>query len=295
LNEDRRQLPRLYPRGAEKNPGFYLNGVHATAEFAVLAMDFMPCLDIFGKGGQFLPRYSYVTSSAPKNPAQGDLLVASEEMYTKVDNITDATLSDYRASYGQDVDKDDVFFYVYGLLHSPEYRERFASDLKRMLPRIPKAAGIDRFRRFVEAGRELTELHIGYEDVVPYPLIEYPTGLVPETDEYAKYAVSKMKYGGKAGAWDKSRIIYNTRVTLEGIPLDAHRYMLGSRSAIDWILERYQIKTDKASGIVNDPNDWSREHERPRYIIELVGRIVTVSVETMRIVDSLPSLELPGT
>jgi predicted helicase len=101
-----------------------------------------------------------------------------------------------------------------------------------------------------------------------------------------------MKYAGKAGAWDKTRIIYNSQITLEGIPEEAQRYMLGSRSAIDWIIERYQVKTDKASGIVNDPNDWSREQGQPRFIIDLIGRIVTLSLETNRIVDALPELGL---
>lgn len=101
-----------------------------------------------------------------------------------------------------------------------------------------------------------------------------------------------MRYAGKAGAWDKTQIVYNSHISLDGIPEDAQRYMLGARSALDWILERYQVKTDKASGIVNDPNDWSREHGQPRYIIDLIGRIVTVSLETNRIVDSLPGLGL---
>jgi predicted helicase len=101
-----------------------------------------------------------------------------------------------------------------------------------------------------------------------------------------------MKYGGKSGAWDKTRIQYNAYVELQDVPEDAQRYMLGSRSAVDWILERYQVKTDKASGIVNDPNDWTREHGHPRYIIDLLGRIVTVSIETMNIVDGLPHMAI---
>lgn len=99
-----------------------------------------------------------------------------------------------------------------------------------------------------------------------------------------------MKYGGKAGAWDKTRVVYNAYIDLVEIPEEAQRYMLGSRSALDWILERYQVKTDKASGIINDPNDWSREHHEPRYIIDLIGRIVALSLSTMKIVDSLPDL-----
>ena len=109
-------------------------------------------------------------------------------------------------------------------------------------------------------------------------------------DAYANYPMAQMRYGGKSRAWDKTRVVYNGHITLEGIPEDAHRYMLGSRSAIDWILERYQVKTDKDSGIVNDPNDWSPEHHQPRYIIDLLKKIVTVSVETNRIVDGLPEM-----
>ena len=117
-------------------------------------------------------------------------------------------------------------------------------------------------------------------------------GLAVEQDDYNRHAVKKMKYGGKAGAWDKTRIIYNSHITLEGIPEDAQRYMLGSRSAVDWIIERYRVKTDKASGTVNDPNDWSLEHEQPRNIIDLIGRIVAFSLETNRIVNELPELGL---
>lgn len=158
------------------------------------------------------------------------------------------------------------------------------------MPRIPRISGAGRFRAVVEAGRSLAELHIGYEDVEKYQLVERHTGLRLEQNDQELYRVAKMKYAGKPGQWDKGCIIYNGHITIEGIPEEVHRYMLGARSALDWILERYQVKVDKASGIVNDPNDWAVEHEQPRYIIDLIGRIVTVSLETMRIVDSLPSL-----
>lgn len=111
-------------------------------------------------------------------------------------------------------------------------------------------------------------------------------------DEWDLYRVTKMRYGGKGTAKDKSTIIYNPHVTLSGVPEDAHRYLLGSRTAVEWVMERYRVKTDKPSGIVNDPNDWSREVDDPRYIVDLVKRVVTVSVETMKIVDGLPPLEL---
>jgi predicted helicase len=208
----------------------------------------------------------------------------------RIDNVTDEALAEYRVEYGNGASKDDIFYYVYGILHASEYRQRFAADLKKMLPRIPKVPGMGRFREFADAGRQLAALHIGYEDAKPYPLAEHQTGLIPENDEYTKYTVAKMKYAGKAGSWDKTQIIYNGCITLKGIPAETHEYMLGARSALDWVLERYQVKTDKASGIVNDPNEWSREHQQPRYIIDLIGRIVTVSLETDRIVGDLPVL-----
>jgi predicted helicase len=195
--------------------------------------------------------------------------------------VTDNILADYRRSYGADVTKDDIFFYVYGLLHSPEYRERFAADLKKMLPRIPKVVD---FEGFVDAGRRLSEWHLNYERVDPYPLEEKATG--PEL------RVTKMRYGGNARTPDKSTVVVNEQLRLSGIPTEAHEYMLGSRSALDWVLERYQVKTDRASGIVNDPNAWGEEHGDPRYIVDLVKRIVTVSVKTVRIVKGLPPLEM---
>lgn len=290
LNDMIYQLPAIFPTPDSYNYGFYIVGNGSDKPFSVLAVDAIPDLSLWGSGqGQFFPRYTYATPTAGE-----DLFSAAEAPSSsgRIDNVTDATLADYRTAYGADVTKDDIFFYVYGLLHSPEYRNEFASDLKKMLPRIPKVPDAERFLAFAQAGRELTALQIGYEEVEPYPLTEVPTGLVPGADEYAKYAVTKMKYAGKAGAWDKTRIIYNSQLSLDGIPAEAQRYMLAARSALDWILERYQVKTDKASGIVNDPNDWSREHSQPRYIIDLIGRIVTVSLETNRIVDSLPGLGL---
>ncbi|MGO4230454.1 DEAD/DEAH box helicase [Arthrobacter sp. YAF34] len=291
LNEVQSKMPAIFPVDGLGNLGIYSVGSGSAVPFSVLAADELIDLHLTGAGsaGQFFPRYTFTT------PATGDDLFAAAGMSSspaRVDNITDAALATYRTAYGPEVVKDDVFFYVYGLLHSAEYRNRFASDLKRMLPRIPRVPSTEAFRAIAQAGRDLSALHIGYEDVEPYPLTEDENGLIPVADEYTKYAVTKMKYAGKAGAWDKTRIIYNSHVSLGGIPEEAQRYMLGARSALDWILERYQVKTDKASGIVNDPNDWSREHSQPRFIIDLIGRIVTVSLETNRIVGSLPGLGL---
>ena len=170
----------------------------------------------------------------------------------------------------------------------PTYRSEFAADLKKMLPRIPKVAD---FAGFAGAGRRLADLHLGYESVEPYPLDEIVTGNGPDDQ---LYRVQKMALGKGASARekDRSRIVYNSRITVAGIPAEAYRYMLGSRSAIEWIMDRYRLRVDKPSGIVNDPNDWATEHDESRYILDLLKRIVTVSLETMRVVDGLPPLDI---
>jgi predicted helicase len=209
--------------------------------------------------------------------------------YRRIDNINQAALARFAAAYGEQITTSDIFYYVYGLLHSTNYREIFAADLKKTQPRIPLVT--DPWP-FVVGGRMLAELHLNYESTPPSML----GGLDSEPigDPYEFYRVEKMAFvkvreGGKLIA-DNSRIKYNARIELVGIPSDAQRYMLGSRSAVEWIIDRYQVRRDSASGIVNDPNDWSREIGNPRYILDLLARVVTVSVETMKIVEGLPPL-----
>lgn len=283
LNERRYRLNELFPAPDSSNIGFVTVSPGGSGDHACLMVESIPDLHLI-ETSQFFARYSYST------PAEDALLATP----TRQDNITDWALNEYRNTYGDDVSKDDIFFYVYGLLHSTDYRTKYVAELKKTLPRIPQVKGRENFDEFVKAGRELSALHIGYETVDPYPLTETATTVAPE-DEFERYAVTKMKYGGKSGAWDKSVIRYNPYIIIEGIPEEAQRYMLGARSGLDWIIERYQVKTDKASGIVNDPNDWGREHDQPRYIIDLIGKITTVSLETLRIVDTLPSLDADST
>lgn len=249
--------------------------------FMALVTDSVPDLGLAGISAvQFFPRFTYEA----KDP-DGDLLSALDDdptPFRKIDNVTDEVLAEYRSSYGSHVTKDAIFDYVYGILHSADYRAQFSADLRKMLPRIPR---VREFDAFSEAGRNLSRLHLAFDTADLYPLNE-------QRSANATYRVEKMKYARNGRIADKTTIIYNNTITVSGIPEHAHEYMLGSRSAIDWIVERYQVKTDKASGIVNDPNDWAEEHGNPRYILELLARIVTVSVETVRIVNSLPPLDL---
>ena len=247
-------------------------------------------------GWQYFPLYLY-----DETQASGEMLVPATDIrgktggYKRRDAITDVILTTFREAYGPDVSKEDIFYYVYGMLHSPEYRTRFAADLKKMLPRIPLTGEAKDFRAFSDAGRKLAELHLNYETVPSWPVEEVHDKL--PLDAAAVYKVQKMTFARPtaeqkaAGArWDKTRIIYNSHVTITKIPIEAYEYVVNGKPAIEWILERYQVTRDKDSGIVNDPNDWCREHDKPRYIIDLIGSVVRVSMETMAIVKGLPSL-----
>ena len=285
LNDRWYQQGTIFPTPSHENLGLLVMAPRAEAVPTVLALDALPDQTLFTYAGQFFPRWTYEKVSEEEGLFSEE---CDEHGYRRMDNIPDATLAKYREMYGGQVSKDDIFFYVYGLLHSPEYRSEFAADLRKMLPRIPMVRD---FAGFAEAGRMLADLHVGYEAVTPFPLQEIVTGAGPG-DEL--YVVRKMTFGRGATARekDRTRIVYNSRLTVVGIPEEAYRYELGSRSAIEWIMDRYQVRTDKASGIVNDPNDWATEHSDPRYILDLLKRIVTVSVETMRIIDALPPLDI---
>ncbi|MGC5365525.1 DEAD/DEAH box helicase [Streptomyces sp. DT24] len=286
LNDMVYQLPRLFPTPEHQNLGFYVTGLGSDKPFSVHATELIPDLAYWGSSnGQYFARYAY-----RELPTGDDLFATANgdgDAYERVDNIADEALLDYRKTYTDDtITKDDVFYYAYGLLHSPQYRTQFAADLRKSLPRIPKVRD---FQGFADAGRKLVNLHINYEAAAPYAgIVEQASGSA-DTPPSELFRVTKMKIPKKGGEADRSTIIYNSRVTLSNIPEEAYRYQLGARSAIEWIIDRYQVKVDKASGIVNDPNDWSDD---PRYIVDLLRRIVTVSLETMKIVDGLPELDI---
>ena len=207
------------------------------------------------------------------------------------DALTDLGLSYFQAAYPSDaIAKEDVFYYVYGLLHSPDYRERYADNLSKELPRIPCVKKAADFWAFSKAGRDLAELHVNYESVKPYSLTIEGGGLLL-TD--ADFRVEKMKYGKKGKDKDLTTLHYNAKITVTGIPLEAYDYVVNGKPALDWVVERQCVKTDKDSGIVNDANDWAVETMgNPRYPLELFQRVITVSLETMKIVRGLPKLDI---
>lgn len=281
VNHRVNQLPKMFPYAGAENLAIGTTGRGSTKGFSTLIVDMLPDLELVSKA-QWFSYYTY-----EKNESE-DLFSSLDDGYNgykRRENITDATLAAYREFYrDQAITKWDIFYYIYALLHHPEYRAKYASNLAKELPRVPKAQG---FRKYMDIGRELADLHLNYESVDPYPLIEKSSQSEPEmiNDLYGYYAVETMKYQPKK---DSSKLIYNSHLTLEGIPAEALDYQVNGKSALEWVVERYCVKTDKKSQITNNANDYSREVGNPRYIIDLVKRIVTVSLRTNELVSQLP-------
>lgn len=304
-NERVYQLPKLFPTSKYKNLVICVKGI-GDKDFSCLIADCIPDLQVIFNG-QCFPLYWYEEN---KNKQQTLSLFDTESSddYIRRDGITDWILKEVRTRFGnaRKITKETIFYYVYGLLHSPKYREAFAADLKKSLPRIPIVEDIDAFLDFSYAGKQLANLHLNYEEIPAYEGVtvigdrqkeEAPDGrmIAGTTDLYAVkvdykyYEVEKMRFPKKG---QKDTIIYNSSIRIENIPDEAYEYIVNGKSAIEWIMERYQVKTDPSSLIKNDPNDWSREHDNPRYILDLLLSVINVSVQTMEIVKKLPDLKL---
>lgn len=285
FNEMVYQMPKLFPTPRHRNVVISAAGVGANKAFSVFATQSLPDYEMVSKG-QCFPLYWYEKDEG-KAKQQDEMFEAGggkpdAEGYVRREAITDWALAVFREHYhDKTISKEDIFWYVYGILHSPEYKQRFAANLKKMLPRIPYAKD---FRTFSNAGCKLGEWHLNYESVEPFPLTEESKRLVMEDGDYR---VVKMVFGKKEGKPDKTVIVYNEHLALRDIPLEAYDYVVNGKPAIEWIMERYQVTTHKASSIKNDPNAWSDD---PRYIVDLLKRIVRVSVESARIVKGLPAL-----
>jgi predicted helicase len=280
LNERVYQMPRIFPHASAENRVICVSGIGARSGFSVLITDKIPCYDMVEKG-QCFPLYLY----EPATDNAGALFssnLASDNGHTRRDGITDAGLQHFQTAYkGETITKEDLFYYVYGVLHSPAYREKYNDNLSKELPRIPRVKTAADFWAFSTAGRALAELHIGYETAEPYPATLIGN---PKTD--ADYRVEKMKFASKA---DKSTIIYNAHITLKNIPLAAFDYVVNGKPAVEWVMERQCVKTDKDSGIVNDANLYATETVgNAKYPLELLLRVITVSLKTSDIVASLP-------
>lgn len=298
FNEMVYQMPRIIPDASTINRMICVSSAGNDRGFSTIMSEVVAdlCLAAMVSGSQCFPRYLYENEKESQNKHfQGGLFESvSDANSCQRDAITDGGLAHFQAAYpSETITKDDLFYYVYGLLHSEEYRERYADNLSKQLPRIPAVKSAADFWAFVQAGRKLGDLHCDYETVEPYKVsfLRGDTSLAAPPDPEKFYRVEQMKFAGKRPKVDKTTVIYNSNITMTGIPLEAYDYVVNGKPALEWVMERQCVKTDKASGIVNDANRYAIETVGdPAYPLKLFQRVITVSLETMKIVRSLPTL-----
>ena len=320
LNEMIYQLPKLFPFSImRQSPNVSVNRIiciespGSKKDFSCVMVDCLPDLHILATS-QCFPLYVYNTEvNSIKQKKQrtlfndGEAAEHSADSSNRTSGITDWIL-DYvnkkynlvasspspigRGGQGGEVTKEDIFYYVYGILHCPSYREKYQNDFKKALPRIPFVERYEDFIAFMKAGRELGDLHCNYESCPMNTTAKVYFDQVP-------LAFGEGDLGGEAYIIDKLRPVgkgnftelkYNAHITIKNIPPEAHQYIVNGRSPLAWIIDQYKVSIDKDSGIKNDPNDWCREHGNPRYILELILRVIEVSVRTMAIVKALPKV-----
>ncbi len=273
------RIPSLFPEKNSENSVICVTGIGSRVGFSALILDEIPNLDLQEKS-QCFPLYIYEYEKSN----EGELSFGCDLKDEKKINISEFSFSEFQRIYKDSkIKKEDVFYYVYGVLHSSEYKKRFSSDLKKSLPRIPY---VKDFWAFSKSGRKLAELHLNYESAKPYPVKEHKGDF--NLDPKAFYRVEKIRFGKKEKEVDKTVIVYNSHLSISGIPVEAYEYVVNGKTAIGWIMDRYEYSIDKDSGIINDPNEYSEE---PDYIFNLLKRVITVSVETVKIVKGLPALE----
>ena len=286
LNDMVYQNYRFFPRRDTRNKIICVTGVGGT-EFSCLATNVLPCLDLMARS-QCFPLFTF-DPSAENN----DLLSYKEANHVNGENPkTNIEIRYFTEQYNREVSPNQVFHYVYGLLHSEEYRSRFKNNLTKELPRIPVVKEYPNFLQISDFGKKLSDLHINFEDAEIHAC-QFKEGdlkFANTSDPISFFRVEKMKFAKKG---DLSSVIYNKNLTIQNIPIEAWDYVVNGKPALQWVMERQCVKTDKASGIVNDANDYANDTmNNPAYPLELFQRVITVSLETMKIVRGLPELDI---
>lgn len=274
---------KVFPKQTLENKTILITGLSGKKDYSIFFSDKLVDRNILEAGAQCLPLYYY---EQLEKTSQSVMFGENKETgLIKKDGITDWILERAQEYHGKEITKEHIFYYVYGFLHNKDYVEKFSSDLKKMTPRIPLLSETKDFLDYAEAGKKLSELHTNYETIPAYK------NLIIKGEEANYFKVDKIRFANKN---DKTSILFNSKITISNIPLEAYNYVVNGRSAIEWILDRYQIKTDKDSGITNDPNDWADEIGNSRYILDLICSVIEVSIRTMKIIEGLPKVRLDG-
>ena len=274
LNQERYQLTKIFPTPQSKNLIISVYGLGNKKPYSALISNCLLDLNSMDAGAQCFPLYWYEEKENP----QGTLFDSTEQDHTRHEAISDFILQRCRIEYGPRVTKEDIFYYVYGLLHSPVYKETFSTDLTKMLPRIPL---VKSFWEYNKAGKELAKLHLNYEDQEPLSEVQV-TGV-----EKGVFEVDKIRFKVKG---IRDTIVYNQYISITNIPEICYSYTVNGKSPIEWIMERFQDSINKDTQIRNNPNDWGKEHNNPKYILHLLLSVMRVSYESKKIVDSLPNI-----
>jgi predicted helicase len=297
VNDRQGQMPKIFPKSND-NLVIWITGVGATVPFSCWASDTICSIQQGPASVQHFPIYLY-----KENEEQMDIDLSNslpqDKGYTRSDGISDTGLVHFQRTYpNESINKEDIFYYTYGLLHSPEYRERYADNLNKELPRIPCVKDATAFWHFSQSGRNLAKLHIDYESIDKYP-VTLDCGkrtikkLVNDEFRVTKMKHPKIKSDGGKSVNDIGTIIYNNAITVRDIPIEAYEYVVNGKAAIEWVMDQQVVSTHVKSGIINDANDWAIETmNNPKYPLELLQRVITVSIETMKIVNNLPKLDI---
>lgn len=275
------KIPSIFPNKESNNKLIYLSGIgNSGKKLTAIMLDIIPDLNLQHSGGQGFPLYFYELDESGK--------------LNRVDAIADKGIAKFRNQYLNDkINSEDIFYYIYGLLHSVDYLKKFDENLSKSLPRIVCLKKESDFWIFSRAGRDLSELHLNYETADCYPVLLDTGGKYIKEFDNEDYYVTKMKYAKNGKEKDLTTVIYNNQITIKNIPVEAYEYIVNGKPALDWVMERQGVSTDKKSQITNDANDWAIETMgNAKYPLELFQRVITVSLETMKIVKSLPKLDI---